>query len=282
MKLIVDNGSTKADWCFADKNEIIQLIQTDGINPVIQSEECIEKTFQCQFYQQTKKLDIDIQNVSNVFFYGAGCNSSTKNDMISLLKKSLNPEAHIEVESDLLGAARALCGHERGIACILGTGSNSCFFDGEQIELHTPSLGYILGDEGSGAVLGRKFINAIIKGSLPSTMCEEFLERNELTVYDIINIVYKGTAPNRFLASTSVFISQHIDNAQLEELVIENFKEFIAKNILPYKKGNYPLNVVGSIAYYYKKQLKKASDYFGCQIGKILKSPIYELAKYHK
>lgn len=282
MKLIVDNGSTKADWCFTDKNGIVQLFQTDGINPVVQSEQSIEKILQDQFCQQTKALGIDIQNVSNVFFYGAGCNSYTKGSIVSLLRKSLNSEAHIEVESDLLGAARALCGHERGIACILGTGSNSCFFDGERIELHTPSLGYILGDEGSGAVLGRKFINAIIKGSLPSTMCEEFLERNELTVPDIINIVYKGTAPNRFLASTSVFISQHIDNAQLEELVIENFKEFIAKNILPYKKGSYPLNAVGSIAYYYKEQLKKAADCLGCQIGKILKNPIYELANYHK
>ena len=281
MKLIVDNGSTKADWCFADESGIIQIIQTEGINPIIQSEQSIETILQNQF-QQTDTLDIDLQNVASVFFYGAGCNSSTKEVIISLLRKIIKTEANIEAESDLLGAARALCGHEKGIACILGTGSNSCFFDGEQIKLHTPSLGYILGDEGSGAVLGRKFINAIIKGSLPQSMREEFLERNRLTVSDIINTVYKGTAPNRFLASTSEFISQHIDNALLEDLVIDNFKEFIEKNILPYKKENLPLNAVGSIAYYYKEQLEKAANAFGYKVGKILKKPIYELANYHK
>jgi glucosamine kinase len=282
MKLIVDNGSTKADWCFTDENGIIQIIQTDGINPIIQSEQCVKNILQSQLYQQIIKLNIDVQNVSNFFFYGAGCTDSTKDNIASLLRKAINAEAQIQVESDLLGAARALCGHEKGIACILGTGSNSCFFNGEQIELHTPSLGYILGDEGSGAVLGKKFINAIIKGALPHSLCNDFLERNKLTVSDIINNVYKGTAPNRFLASTSVFIGQNIANKQLEELVIENFKDFIQKNIIPYGKEGFPLNAVGSIAYYYQEQFKKAANSFGYQIGKIVKSPIYELATYHK
>ena len=282
MKIIVDNGSTKAHWCFADGQGEPPLITTDGINPVIQSMGSIETTLQHQLIQQIKALGIDNKNITNIHFYGAGCTDTTKDSVISMLMRLLGTEAKIEVESDLLAAARALCGHEEGIACILGTGSNSCFFDGEKIALHTPALGYILGDEGSGAVLGRKLLNALIKGTLPHSLCDAFLEETGLSVPLIINNVYKGTTPNRFLASTSTFVSRHLDDPQIEALVIDNFKDFIRKNILPYKKEGFPLNAVGSIAYHYNEQLQTAAQSFGLQTGKILKSPIYELANYHK
>lgn len=282
MKLIADNGSTKCDWCLINDKRILQIIKTDGINPITQTEHEIGKILHTRIKSELYSRQIDPQSISDIFFYGAGCNSDTKKSIINKLKESFTFNTNIEVESDLLGAARALCGHRSGIACILGTGSNSCYYDGKDIKLHTPALGYILGDEGGGAVLGRKFLNALIKGALPHSMCEEYFNENKLTVSDIIYNVYKGKSPNRFLASTSLFISRHIDNEELEQMVIDNFKDFIKKNIYPYNRKNLALNAVGSMAFHYQNQLNKAAAATGFSIGKILKSPIYELANYHK
>ena len=282
MKLIVDNGSTKSDWCFIDEGGYRQTVQTEGINPIIQTEQEI-KSILCGCLTNDSHLqDINLQSVSDIFFYGAGCNSDTRGKIIAILREFINTEANIEVESDLLGAARALCGHDRGIVCILGTGSNSCYYNGKKIMLHTPALGYILGDEGSGAVLGRKFINGILKGTLPHSMRDEYLEWNGMTTSDIIYNVYKGKSPNRFLASTSLFIAKHLDNEILEQMVIDNFKDFIEKNILPYKMYDIPLNAVGSMAFYYRNQLIKAARATGYHVGEIIKSPIHDLVNYHK
>ena len=187
MELIVDNGSTKADWCFigAEKREFI--ISTNGLNPTVQQTDEIEHILQSQLVQQAEEKALCLNDVSEVFFYGAGCSPDVRDEMIGLLRKSIGSQAHIDVESDLLGAARALCGHERGIACILGTGANSCVYDGEKIVAHTPALGYILGDEGSGAVLGRNFINAMLKGALPHSMHDEFLKDYNLSKMIKIN-----------------------------------------------------------------------------------------------
>lgn len=282
MKLIVDNGSTKADWCFIDNDGLCCTVSTSGINPIVQQKDQIEEILKKQLVPQAGKMDLCTNNVSDIFFYGAGCTPNEKGPMTEILRKSISNGANIEVESDLLGAARALCGHSKGIVCILGTGANSCLFDGEKITAHTPALGYILGDEGSGAVLGRNFINAILKGSLPHSLCEEFLKENHLAVSDILYNVYKGDAPNRFLASTSRFILQHINNNGVEQLVTDNFTNFIEKNITPYKTSYTTLHAVGSIAYFFRPQLEKAANSKGYEIGKILRNPVSELANYHK
>lgn len=282
MKLIVDNGSTKADWCFINNDGLYCTISTTGINPIVQQKGQIEEILKKQLLPQAGGMGLRAKNLSDIFFYGAGCTPDEKGPMAEILRKNISNGANIEVESDLLGAARALCGHRQGIACILGTGANSCLFDGERITAHTPALGYILGDEGSGAVLGRNFINAILKGALPHSLCEEFLKEGHLTVSDILYNVYKGDAPNRFLASTSKFILQHINNKDIDQLVTDNFTNFIEKNITPYKTPCTTLNAVGSIAYFFRPQLEKAANSKGYEIGKILRNPVSELANYHK
>lgn len=280
MILVVDNGSTKADWCFSNSNGCC-TISTTGINPIVLRDEQIKDIMRNQLLPKAVEAHLPINDLSAIFFYGAGCTDDKKAPVTEILRECINRNAHIEVESDLLGAARALCGHSEGIACILGTGANSCLFDGENIVAHTPALGYILGDEGSGAVLGRNFINSILKGALPHSICEDFLRESGYTVADILYNVYKGEAPNRFLASTSKFIHRYIDNEAVEQLVTDNFISFIEKNICPYHTSCTTLHAVGSIAFYYRPQLEKATKAKGYKIGKILNKPVMELRNYH-
>lgn len=201
--------------------------------------------------------------------------------MVSESISSILVDAKIHVADDLLGAARALCGHKAGIACILGTGSNSCLYDGKNIVVHTPALGYVLGDEGSGAVLGRKFLNAVLKQTLPENIRKLFLQESGLDMAEVINRVYRSPAPNRFLASMSKYIHGYLDEKEVRDIVIDNFEDFIRNNILAYGDKFRTINVVGSIAYHYKEQLTEAASRNGFQIGKIIKNPIEGLIEYH-
>lgn len=281
MKLIVDSGSTKTDWCFAQSPSTYVLIQTGGINPIVQSFNEISVVVRDQMFSQVVQQRVDLEALDSVFFYGAGCTIKHCAIIEKVLRSVLGKSVSICVNSDLLAAARALCGTHAGIACILGTGSNSCYFDGIVIEQHTPALGYILGDEGSGAVLGRNFINAILKGILPQTIRDEFFEEFRTSQTDIIDKVYNSPSPNRFLASFSKFILPRISNEQLEELVIRNFENFIVYNIKNYLKAEPTINAVGSVAFLYQKQLKQAAEKYGYSLGKIKKSPMEGLLEYH-
>ena len=287
MKLIVDSGSTKTDWFYASSLTDYMIVRTNGINPVIQNRDEIRQIVTTMCLQNVVAYDA----VEEVHFYGAGCIPQKKNVLESILKETFH-DADVNVESDLLAAARALCGTNEGLAAILGTGSNSCLYDGKKIVSNTPALGFILGDEGSGAVLGRKFINGIIKGWLPSDLCESFYNDVGLSTADIIDKVYKQPSPNRFLASMSKFILKNVDNFQeLAELVIKNFEEFISININPYSRQTdgiisdvrvaKTINAVGSIAYYYKKQLAIAAQNRGYRVGKVMKSPVVGLLEFH-
>ena len=181
----------------------------------------------------------------------------------------------------LLGAARALCGHEPGIACILGTGSNSCFYDGKDIAKHTPPLGYILGDEGSGAYLGRTLLNGLFKGTLPEALKEEFCNEYKLTLPNIIERVYRLPAANTFLASLVPFIAKHRDNPNIHSMLVEAFGLFIERNIAIYGHQEMPINCVGGIAYQFEEELKAAANEKGMQIGRILRRPIEAIVQYH-
>jgi N-acetylglucosamine kinase-like BadF-type ATPase len=185
------------------------------------------------------------------------------------------------VFSDLMAAARALCQHEEGIACILGTGANSCLYDGNEIVQNTPALGYILGDEGGGAVLGRMFLNAIFKNPLYAAIRDNYLAETKLTQADIINKVYRESMANRFLATTSLFISQHLDNTLLSNLVVQNFREFFSHNIVPYQRFDLPVHFVGSMAHHYEEQLEQAAKAEGFRLGRVMKSPMEGLISYH-
>ena len=185
------------------------------------------------------------------------------------------------MNSDLLGAARSLCRKEAGIACILGTGANSCLYDGERIVRNTPALGYILGDEGSGAVLGRLFVNALYKGQLPATLRKSFEHDTGLDLVTIINKVYREPMANRFLASLSTFIGKHLDCEPLRQLVVQNFRKFFRHNLVAYETSHLPVGAVGSIAWYYREQLAEAAAAEGFRLGTVMQSPMKGLIAFH-
>ena len=285
ITLIVDSGSTKTSWCFAflpntKSADGARTVTTEGLNPAVMSAEEGEEKIAKALSHCLQSLSISAADVDNVFFYGAGCIAG-RAGVVSESIQSILVDAKIYVADDLLGAARALCGHKAGIACILGTGSNSCLYDGENIVAHTPALGYVLGDEGSGAVLGRKFLNAVLKQTLPENICKRFLQESGLDMAEIINRVYRSPAPNRFLASMSKYIHGYLDEKEVRDIVIDNFEDFIRNNILAYGDEFRTINVVGSIAFHYKEQLTEAASRNGFQIGKIIKSPIEGLIEYH-
>lgn len=285
ITLIVDSGSTKTSWCFAflldtSSADGARTVTTEGLNPAVMSAEEVEEKIAKALNHCLQSLSISAADVEYVFFYGAGCISG-RAGVVSESIQSILVDARIYVADDLLGAARALCGHKAGIACILGTGSNSCLYDGENIVAHTPALGYVLGDEGSGAVLGRKFLNAVLKQTLPENIRKRFLQESGLDMAEVINRVYRSPAPNRFLASMSKYIHGYLDEKEVRDIVIDNFEDFIRNNILAYGDEFRTINVVGSIAYHYKEQLTEAASRNGFQIGKIIKSPIEGLMEYH-
>lgn len=285
ITLIVDSGSTKTSWCFAflpdtKSADGARTVTTEGLNPAVMSAEEVEEKVSKALNHCLQSLSISAADVDNVFFYGAGCIAG-RAGVVSESISSILVDARIYVADDLLGAARALCGHKAGIACILGTGSNSCLYDGKNIVAHTPALGYVLGDEGSGAVLGRKFLNAVLKQTLPENIRKRFLQESGLDMAEVINRVYRSPAPNRFLASMSKYIHGYLDEKEVRDIVIDNFEDFIRNNILAYGDEFRTINVVGSIAYHYKEQLTEAASRNGFQIGKIIKSPIEGLIEYH-
>lgn len=292
MTLVADSGSTKTDWMIVPT---LESFQTQGVNPVLMSEEHIVGILQQEVLPQLQQMLSKDSAASGlqVFFYGAGVRPDMVQKMerafLSTITSQPSPltshlstvNCKLSFASDLLGAARALCGHNEGIACILGTGSNSCLFDGDQIVKNTPALGYILGDEGGGAALGKRFLNALLKGLLPAEMRDDYLSATRLTLDDIIRKVYREPMANRFLASTSLYISQHIDNEAVHTLVVDNFRQFFRHNILPYNRQDLPVSFVGSIASHYEPLLRKAAEAEGFLLGEVLQSPIRNLCKYH-
>lgn len=278
MILIADSGSTKTDWTAVEHGEVVCRTQTKGMNPFFQTEE--EMT---QELQQVLLPKLPAGNVDNVYFYGAGCTPEKCPVVAETLRKALNVTGNAEVYSDMLGAARGLCGHEYGIVCIMGTGSNSCLYNGEKFIANVSPLGFIIGDEGSGAVLGKLLVGDLLKNQLGEELKEKFLKKFELTPADIIDRVYRKPFPNRFLASLSPFIAENIQNPGIRSLVKGSFLAFLRRNVMQYE--NYQMqkvNFIGSIAYYYKDILTEAVQECGLHMGKIMKAPMEGLIEYHK
>lgn len=276
MILIADSGSTKTDWLVADEGQRVVQIATQGINPFHQDGDTIEAVVNGELLPKMGDLSPD-----GIYFYGSGCREDKVEMMCGILGKAFPQSRKIEAHGDLLAAARAVCGNKEGIACIMGTGANSCLYDGQRVVENTPPLGYILGDEGSGAVLGKLFINALFKGQLPEELRDEWERETGLTLNIIINKVYREPLANRFLASTSKFISQHLSYPELEEMVIENFREHFRRNVNRYNRKDLEVGAIGSIAYYYRGQLEKAAASEGYRLGKVMRSPMDGLLKYH-
>jgi len=283
MILIADSGSTKTDWALVEGGEIVGRCATPGINPVHAGADVIRDSiaFPASFLPEN-----GAETVKNVFFYGAGCIPPFKEKVVNVLS-ALFPGSEISVESDLLGAARAVCGREPGMACILGTGSNSCLYDGQNIVLNTPPLGYILGDEGSGAAIGKRFLNAIFKGELPETLRDDFLNTCNLTYADVIDKVYRQPLANRFLAGISLYIGKQMAKdvalPQLKSLITDCFEAFFDKNIKPYANHSdvRTIGAVGSIAYHYQALFGEVAQRKGYHLSVVMKSPIDGLIRFH-
>lgn len=274
MILIADSGSTKTDWCLADETQTIAF-KTAGINPFFQTDDEIRKILSREVLER-----LPVTDITEVFFYGAGCATPIQCQMISGLLRYVIGCDQVEVNSDLLGAARALCGHESGIACILGTGSNSCYYNGKNIEQHVSPLGFILGDEGSGADLGRRLVADCLKEELSQPLRDRFFARFHLSREQILQTVYKEPFPNRFLASLSPFVAENLDEPEIRLLAVNAFTSFFRRNVLHYPQGE-TVHMVGSVAYYYRPVLLEVARSLSLTVGKILSAPVTELVKYH-
>ena len=278
MILIADSGSTKTDWCVVENGVLLQQIFTKGTNPFFQSEEEISNEIATALLPQLKTSELDA-----VYFYGAGCGFPDKIAMVHrAITKHLQIKREVEVNTDMLAVAHGLCQHEAGIACIMGTGSNSCYYDGKQIVSNVSPLGFILGDEGSGAVLGKLLVGDILKNQMTPELKEKFLKQFGLTPADIIDRVYRKPFPNRFLASLSPFLAQNIDEPCIHALVLGSFKSFLKRNVMQYENfRNSKVHFIGSVAFYYKTILAEAAQEMNIQLGTIIKSPMEGLIKYH-
>ncbi|HBL75390.1 MAG: hypothetical protein A2W90_04100 [Bacteroidetes bacterium GWF2_42_66] len=276
MILIADSGSSKTDWLLLKDNQPSGTIETPGINPYFRNtDEIVQKLSPC-FPEETKS------QVTDIYFYGAGCIKNASDITVIQALKSIFPLAKVEVEDDMLGAARALLGKQAGIACIIGTGSNSCKYDGEKITDKVPTLGFILGDEGGGAYLGRIFLNNYFKRAIPPDLTSIIDEELKLEMPKVLAAVYREEYPNRYLAGFSKFITKNIGHPYFKELVKSGFEAFITNNVERYE--NYrelPVNFVGSIAFHYKNILLEVADERKINTGKILHKPIDGLMEYH-
>ena len=280
MLIIADSGSTKTDWFVVKNNEITRTFRSQGINPFHQKVNEIKYTLKeevlCMMDEELLSSDL------NIAFYGSGCTIEKIPVMRNILAEvfSLSLQ-NVEVAGDLLGAARAVCGHESGIACILGTGANSCLYDGKEITANTPPLGYILGDEGSGAVLGKRFMNGIFKGWIPERIKDMYLKETNQTYSSIISKVYTEPLANRYLATVSKFVGEHIDEEPLRKLVKDNFSDFMKYNILPYNEVR-KIGFIGSVADVFSDILKEVCEEYGFEVSRINQSPVAGLLDYYR
>ncbi len=277
MKLIADSGSTKTSWhLFADSNVVKTDCETAGINPFFQQSSEIVTTLKNEF-------TLDVRGITSIFFYGAGAaNDAKKQELRNALRVFFGIE-NILIESDLLAAAQSLCGTSAGIAAIMGTGSNSCFYDGNTIGQNVSPLGYILGDEGSGAVLGRKLLSDVLKNQLPQSLIKLFFETYSFSPAEIIENIYRKPYPNRFMAGFTRFLSTHKQEPALQHLIKSSFQEFFRRNISQYHHATeLPVHFTGSIAWYFSDILQEAAKAEGFRVGNITCNPMEGLIKYHE
>ncbi|MCG6190311.1 ATPase [Maribellus maritimus] len=276
MILIADSGSTKTKWCFiSDKNKT-EFLLTNGINPYFRTTEDIVKELKQELLPNLSG------RVRSIHFYGAGIVNPEVAKVVEDALKVLFPGATIETNSDLFAAARATLQNKKGFACILGTGSNSCLYDGEKIVEHVPPLGFILGDEGGGVVLGRKILSDFLKGLMPEVLTEKFRQSYPFQYADYLQKVYKEERPNRFLASFVPFIHQNIQNGYCKKLVEKSFEEFLIRNVFQYSGFQiHPVCFIGSVAFYFEDILRAVLLKNELNSGIILQEPMEGLIKFH-
>ncbi len=276
MILIADSGSTKTDWALVDNHKAIANVQTQGMNPFQVSGQQIAEEISTALLPHLPTTEVD-----EVFFYGAGCTPEKQPIVEEALRATLTIRRGCTVASDMLGAAIAVCGHEPGIACILGTGSNSCAYDGERIVKNVSPLGFILGDEGSGASMGKYLLGNILKRQWPDAIIGRFNEKYGLSAAEIIDRVYRQPRPNTFLASFMPFIEENLAEPVVYEFVKDNFRAFLSRNVKQYDGwDSLPIGFNGSIAQIYRQPLEEALREEGMHLGRIVKAPMDGLVEW--
>lgn len=275
ITLIAESSTTRTEWSLVENGLQVEHAFTSGLNPFFMTRREISHSIRLELPPEFFK-----RRWSHVYFYGAGCSGPEKNKIIeaSLVAQFKTP---VTVMSDLLGAARGLLVREPGLACILGTGSNSCFYDGQEIVKNVPALGFILGDEGSGAALGRVFLGDALKGLAPKELTEAFFDKYKVTRAEVLDAVLNNPAATRNLRHYSFFLSEHLDNPYVHEMIAGEFQRFFERNVSQYDYKSYPVSFVGSIATTYSEILLEVANAFGATIRKILLSSMPGLVAYH-
>lgn len=277
MILIADSGTTKTDWALVDEHGHVRYFETQGFNPYYRSSRELSDIVEKELMYQ-----IDEANVAEIYFYGSGCSTDTKKMIVEDSLKAEFHHAHIEVDHDLMGAARALLGREEGIACILGTGSNSCQYDGEEITENVPSLGFLYGDEGSGTHIGKTLVTAYLHNKLPEETKKLFESTYNYSLEQILDESYNHGLPNRFLSSFSRFVKDNISDDYLKEIVCSSFRDFFTFQVKNYSKHKETaIHFTGSVAFAFRDILEEAADEMGLLMGSIVQKPIEGLIAFH-
>jgi glucosamine kinase len=274
--LIADSGSTKTQWCLLTENKK-KIFSTQGISPYFLNDESLAKILMEELLPKTGNI-----NIENIYYYGTGCSNSENILLIKRGLKKLYKTANIKVEHDLQGAAKALCGNEKGIACILGTGSNSCYYNGKKIVKNSPGLGFILGDEGSGTHLGKKVLQYYLYNTFDAELMDKFKQKYPQTTSEILDNVYKTALPNRYLAGFVTFLIENRGHFMIENIIEDSINDFFFNHIYKYRESwTMPINFVGSVAYGFKDVLVEMCKDYELKLGKVMKSPMDGLIKYH-
>jgi N-acetylglucosamine kinase-like BadF-type ATPase len=278
MILIADSGSTKTEWRLTDNDGKTTYFFTAGINPLFQSTSDVSEILRKEVINFSQISNL----ISHIYFYGASCSSPERSRIVEDGIRTCFPHADIEVQHDLLGAARALCGSEAGIAGILGTGSNSCYYDGQEIRENIPALGYVLGDEAGGAWFGKELVRAFLYREMPSEIEKKFTGKYGLTKEKIFEAVYRQPLPNRFLATLAPFLSENKEHEFIRNLVQAGFHEYFSRHVVKYSRHReLPFNSVGSVGFYLKDILSAVAAERGIRTGKIIQSPAEGLVWFH-
>lgn len=277
MLLIADSGSTKTDWVLTDGKDNKFHYNTIGYNPYFIDTEKIYQSL-----TKTLVSQLEASKVTKIFFYGAGCSTSGQKAIVHKALAKCFPKSVIEVDHDLLAAARALLGNDRGFAAIIGTGSNTCVYNGKKVEKNIDSLGYLLGDEGSGCYIGKKIVRDYMRGYLPPKLHQKFDDKYHLTHADIFDSMYNKPAPNRFLAGFCKFADENKKSDYIRNIVKECFNDFFTQLVSKYP-GHEKLsfNCVGSVGFIFKDILTEVARSYNMKIGKLIPSPIEDLVNYH-
>ncbi|SNR33840.1 MULTISPECIES: N-acetylglucosamine kinase [Hymenobacter] len=278
MILIADGGSTKSSWCQLDKTGNRVYFNTEGYNPDFMTTPAVEASLEKNLPDTLPR-----EEVTEVHYYGAGVSSAKKAEIIAKAMRQVFPQAKVIVDHDLLASARALLGRKPGFAAILGTGTNSCLYDGTKITYNVDSLGYFLGDEGSGSFIGKRLLRDYLRGLLPDGLQDIFREEFNLTRDDILDRLYNQPLPNRFLASFAKFTYDHNNISYCREIVLQGFETFFANIVSHYPRyQDYTFNCIGSVGYNFRDALSQVARDHHMEVGKIIRSPIDDLVSFHE